>query len=138
MVAAGVTGRLPTDPNKRFTNTVSRGVLGIVWLLPNQEPGSTPLALGPSFPDPFPQPGINQPRKWYRVSLRVAPDQPPQGTCEGGVIGAKNPRIWDQVLTTKLGPADPPVGDPPLLGNGVGVFVLNGAARFRNVELKPY
>lgn len=54
------------------------------------------------------------------------------------MIGAKNPRIWDQVLTTKLGPADPPVGDPPLLGNGVGVFVLNGAARFRNVELKPY
>jgi hypothetical protein len=137
MVAAGVAGRISTDINKLLTNTVSRGVLGIIWLTPNQEPDSPPVAWGPSFPNPLP-PNNDQPRKWYRVSLRVANDQPPKATCEGVAFQAKDPSIWGRLLATKRGLANPRATDPPLLGNGVGVFVLNGTARFRHVVLKPF
>jgi hypothetical protein len=143
MVVAGVTGRLYTAARGGLANTFTRGNFGVVWFQSGREPAAVPLAWGPDSPDPFPPPDGNQPPKWYRVSLRVIPDQPPQGTCEGVVFEAKPtpagfPSAWLTVLANQRRQADPRADDPPLLGTGAGVYVLFGTARFRNVVLKPF
>ncbi len=141
MVTAGVTGQLLRSKPGTPPESVTRGALGIAWLETGQEPNSPLLALGPAIPDPPPQNNLAH-RNWFAVSLRIEGDRPPQATCQGVTFKAASPAnnsppIWAQILSPR-GQTNPRAADPPLLGAGVGVYALNGTARFRNVRLKPY
>jgi hypothetical protein len=132
MVYAGVSNQL---------NKAVRGKLGIVWLEPGRAANSPTVALGPPMPVPPPKNDLVQ-REWYVVALRIAPDRPPEAVCQGVAFKVeakpnKSPPIWTQILSSRRH-ASPRADDPPLLGAGVGVYILNGTARFRNVRMKPY